>query len=94
LASFFVCHHFIPYITSSHHADYFFLLAFFLPLDFFFRLPAFFFGTFAPERRASDSPMAIACLRLVTFFPDRPLLSLPRFRSCIALSTFLDAFLL
>jgi len=55
---------------------------------------ALFFGTLAPERRASDNPIAIACLRLVTFFPDRPLLSLPRLRSRMALSTFLEAFLL
>src|SRR5688572_29292726 len=50
-------------------------------------------GTFAPDRRASESPMAIACLRLVTFLPDRPLRSVPRFRSRITFSTFLDAFL-
>ncbi len=37
--------------------------------------------------------MAIACLRLVTFLPDRPLLSVPRFRSRITFSTFSDAFL-
>ena len=30
-------------------------------------------GTFAPDRRASDRPIAIACLRLVTFLPERPL---------------------
>jgi hypothetical protein len=53
----------------------------------------FFRGTFPPARRASERPIAIACLRLVTFFPDRPLLSVPRFRSCIAFSTFCDAFL-
>ena len=35
--------------------------------------------------------MAIACLRLVTFFPLRPLLSVPRFSSCMARSTFLPA---
>jgi hypothetical protein len=51
------------------------------------------FGTFAPERRASDSPIAIACLRLVTLRPERPLRSLPRFLSCIARLTFCDAFL-
>ena len=44
-------------------------------------------GTFAPARRASDSPMAMACLRLLTFAPERPLRSVPRLRSCIALST-------
>jgi hypothetical protein len=58
-----------------------------------FRLEAlreevFFFGTFAPERRASDRPMAIACLRLVTFFLDLPLLSVPRFLSRMAFPTF------
>ncbi len=47
-------------------------------------------GTFAPRRRASESPMAIACLRLVTLFFDlAPLLSVPRFLSRIALATFL-----
>jgi hypothetical protein len=32
-------------------------------------------GTFPPLRRASDKPIAIACFRLFTFRPDRPLLS-------------------
>jgi hypothetical protein len=45
-------------------------------------------GTFPPACRASDNPIAMACLRLVTFFPDRPLLSVPRFRSRITFSTF------
>src|SRR5688572_9606078 len=40
-------------------------------------------GTFPPERRASDSPIAIACLRLVTFCPE-PLFNVPRLRSRIA----------
>jgi len=31
--------------------------------------------------------MAIACLRLVTFFPLRPLFSRPRLNSCISRST-------
>src|SRR5262245_27979114 len=53
---------------------------------------AFFLGTFAPARRASDSPIAIACLRLLTVRPDRPLFNVPRLRSCIARSTFSDAF--
>ena len=48
----------------------------------------FFFGTFAPARRASDRPMAIACFLLLTFFPDRPLRSVPAARSCMARSTF------
>jgi hypothetical protein len=53
-----------------------------------------FFGTLAPASRASDKPIAIACFLLVTFFPDRPLLSVPSFSSCIAFSTFFEAFLL
>ena len=32
-----------------------------------------FFGTLAPFLRASDSPMAMACLRLLTVLPLRPL---------------------
>jgi hypothetical protein len=51
----------------------------------------FFSGTFAPFLRASESPMAIACLRLVTFLPLRPLFSLPRFISCISVCTCLPA---
>src|SRR6516164_8943517 len=46
-------------------------------------------GTFAPARRACDKPIAIACLRLLTVLPERPLFSLPRFISCIARWTFL-----
>src|SRR5438874_6502811 len=53
----------------------------------------FFDGTLPPALRASDNPIAIACLRLVTFLPERPLFSVPRFFSCIAFSTFCDAFL-
>src|SRR5438132_7854023 len=52
----------------------------------------FFFGTFAPASRASERPIAIACLRLLTRLPDRPLFSVPRLRSCIARSTFSPAF--
>jgi hypothetical protein len=44
-------------------------------------------GTFAPLRRASDNPIAIACFRLVTFFLLRPLRSVPFLRRCIALFT-------
>lgn len=51
----------------------------------------FFAGTFAPLSRASDNPMAIACLREVTFLPLLPLFNCPRFISCIASSTFLPA---
>jgi hypothetical protein len=49
-------------------------------------------GTLAPFRRASFSPIAIACLRLLTLRPD-PLLRLPVFRRRIADSTLFDAFL-
>jgi hypothetical protein len=52
-----------------------------------------FFGTLAPERRASESPIAIACLRLFTFLPERPLFNSPCLRSCIAFFTFDCAFL-
>src|SRR5687767_6018477 len=50
-------------------------------------------GTFAPERRASDRPMAIACFLLVTFLPERPLRNVPRFRSRMTCLTLRDAFL-
>ena len=51
----------------------------------------FFFGTFLPFWRASDRPIAIACLRLFTFFLLRPLLSVPFLRLRIARSTSFDA---
>jgi len=38
--------------------------------------------------------MAMACLRLLTLRPDRPLRSVPRLRSCIARRTVLLAALL
>lgn len=41
----------------------------------------------APERRASDKPIAIACFGFVTFLPLLPLFSLPRLNSCISRST-------
>jgi hypothetical protein len=44
-------------------------------------------GTFFPSLRASESPMAMACLGFVTFFPLRPLLSVPCFIAFISLST-------
>lgn len=50
-------------------------------------------GTLPPSRRASESPIAIACLGLVTFLPELPLRNVPRLRSCIALATLSDAFL-
>src|SRR5579885_1854352 len=54
----------------------------------------FFRGTFAPDLRASERPMAMACLRLVTFLPLRPLFSLPFFIARISRSTDFDAALL
>jgi hypothetical protein len=55
--------------------------------------PPFLRGTFFPFLRASESPIAIACLRLFTLppFPPRPLRSVPRLRLRIALSTSLLA---
>jgi len=53
-----------------------------------------FLGTFCPARRASASPMATACLRLLTLRRERPLRSVPRFISCIARRTLLPAALL
>jgi hypothetical protein len=38
--------------------------------------------------------MAMACFRLVTFFPDRPLRKVPALRSCITFSTLAEAALL
>jgi hypothetical protein len=52
---------------------------------------AFLRGTLAPERRASDKPIAIACLRLLTFRP-LPDFNLPRLSLCISFSTDFDAF--
>jgi len=60
-----------------------------LPEDFF--AADLFPGTLLPLFLASDKPMAIACLRLVTFFPLRPLLRVPAFFSFMARSTFLPA---
>jgi hypothetical protein len=47
-------------------------------------------GTFAPFSRASERPIAIACLRLFTFRPE-PLLRVPDFRLCIARLTLFPA---
>src|SRR5262249_53143845 len=57
----------------------------------FARSPSF-ARTLAPSRRASLSPIAIACLRLFTFLPDRPDVSVPCLPSCIARFTLLCAF--
>jgi hypothetical protein len=55
--------------------------------SYFLRSPWDRFGTLLPFLRASERPMAIACFRLVTFFPLLPLLSVPRLRLRIARST-------
>lgn len=54
---------------------------------------AFLRGIFAPFFRASESPMAMACLRLLTFppLPPWPLFKVPCFFLRIALSTDLPA---
>ena len=57
-----------------------------------FRFFDAFFGTFLPFALASDSPIAIACLRLLTFLPERPLFSVPALRFFNARSTSADAF--
>jgi hypothetical protein len=84
-----------PFVADFLVADFFAALfdvrfvADFFAADFFADfLAVFFAGTFPPARRASDSPMAIACLRLVTFLPDLPLRKVPVLRSCIAFLTF------
>src|SRR5882724_1489985 len=59
---------------------YFFAFRFFAVFLFF----AAFFGTFLPLARASESPIAIACLRLLTFLPERPLFKVPALRFFIA----------
>src|SRR5207253_518434 len=86
--------------TPRYYARYFFfavrepdelLEVRFLPDD--DRADDFRAGTLAPFFLASESPIAIACLRLFTVppWPDLPLLSVPFFRRRIALSTVLLA---
>jgi len=69
---------------NCYFFDFRFLAAFF-----FF---AAFFGTLLPSARASERPIAIACLRLVTFLPERPLFNVPALRFFIARPTLADAF--
>jgi hypothetical protein len=75
--------------------DFFALRFDFLAVFFFFA--AFFlealFGTFLPSALASESPIAMACLRLVTLRPERPLFNVPALRFFITRSTSADAFL-
>ena len=79
-ADFFVADFFVDFRAADFFVD-----------DFFDRFG--FGGTFAPARRASDRPIAIACLRLLTFLPERPLSSFPSLRSFITFLTFDCAFL-
>jgi hypothetical protein len=51
------------------------------------------FGTFFPSALASERPIAIACLRLVTFRPERPLFKVPALRFFITRSTSAEVFL-
>jgi hypothetical protein len=50
-------------------------------------------GTRLPSRRASESPIAMACLRLLTRppRPPLPLIKLPRLNLCISRSTSFEA---
>jgi hypothetical protein len=74
--------------------DFFALRFDFFALRFFgvFFFEAF-FGTFLPSALASDSPIAIACLRLVTLRPERPLFKVPALRFFITRSTSAEALL-
>src|SRR5579862_1593900 len=76
----------------SRNDGYFFAFRFFAV--FFFAAFFFeaFFGTLAPSARASDMPIAIACLRLVTLRPERPLFNVPALRFFITRSTSAEAF--
>jgi hypothetical protein len=93
----------LPSLSSGGHSpdpfarndglSYFFALRFFEVLRF---VEAFFFdaffGTFLPSALASDNPIAIACLRLFTFRPERPLFNVPALRFFITRSTSAEAF--
>jgi hypothetical protein len=70
------------------NSRYRFALRFFAVFRFF----AAFFGTLAPAALASERPIAIACLRLLTLRAERPLLSVPALRFFIARPTLADAF--
>jgi hypothetical protein len=74
-------------MRRGNRSGYFFDLRFLLLFLFLV-----FFGTFCPAALASERPIAIACLRLFTFRPERPLLKVPRLRFPIARPTLADAF--
>jgi len=88
---FFVAVFFVPFRALDFFVDFFAddFFVDFLAWDFRFG----FGGALSPSRRASDSAMAIACLRLVTFLCEPPLRSLPSFFSCITLRTLSCVFL-
>src|SRR5260370_21384746 len=75
-------------LAMTIKANYFFALRF-LELFLFFER---FFGTFLPSALASERPIAIACLRLLTLRPDLPLFRVPALRFFIARPTLADAF--
>jgi hypothetical protein len=77
------------YFFALRFFTIFFFEAFFFDVFFFDA----FFGTFLPSALASDSPIAMACLRLVTLRPERPLFKVPALRFFITRSTSADAFL-
>ena len=79
-----------PFLVERFFVDRFFEARFEPFLEPFF--DPFFAGTLPPSSRASARPIAIACFLLVTFLPERPLFSVPRFRSRMACSTFSPAF--
>ena len=80
----------VDFLDEPRRDEAFFVVEDLFDEDFFEE--AFFDGTFPPSRRASDSPMAIACFLLFTFFPLDPDMSVPFFLSCIAFSTLSCAF--
>src|SRR5258708_36840336 len=75
-------------LAMTIKANYLFALRF-LELFLLFEV---FFGTFLPSALASERPMAIACLRLLTLRPERPLFIAPALRLFIARPTLPDAF--
>src|SRR5450756_1781588 len=79
----------LPFLPRDYFFALRFLAVFFFAVFFFF---AAFFGTFLPAALASDKPIAIACLRLLTFLPERPLFKVPALRFFIARPTLADAF--
>ena len=88
----------VPFFDDDDFFEVAFFEVAFFDDDFFEEPPAFFdddfgaAGTLPPSRLASDRPMAMACLRLVTFLPEPPLRSVPAFLSCIVFSTLSCAF--